>query len=89
MATKTVMGRFSAVVTLGGNVFLGRTHEGAIKNARRKGYLSEDVAMIHCTVFGRMCSRPPFKMTKEHHLALKQTFSGLLANSNGKASSKA
>jgi len=78
MATKTVMGRFSAVITIGGNVMLARTYKGAIKNAEDKGYYREDVATIHCTVLGRTCSKPPFKMRKEHHLAIKQAFNSLL-----------
>ncbi len=81
MATKMVMGRFSAAVSPGGNVMLARTHKGAIKSAEDEGYHPEDVAMIHCTVFGRTCSKPPFKMMKEHHSELKQIFNDLL---NGK-----
>jgi len=85
MATKTVIGRFSAVVTPGGDVLLARTHKGAIKSAENQGHHPENVATIHCTVFGRTCSKPPFKMTKEHHLALRQTFDALL-NGNGRSS---
>jgi len=56
----------------------GDTEEEAIKNAEDKGYYREDVATIHCTVLGRTCSKPPFKMRKEHHLAIKQAFNSLL-----------
>jgi len=83
MATKTVMGRFSAAISPGSGcddvtVMLAGTYRGALKIVQDKGYRPEDIAMIHCTVVGKTCSKPPFKMRKEHRLALKQAFSKLL-----------
>ncbi|OGZ19279.1 MAG: hypothetical protein A3F95_00430 [Candidatus Nealsonbacteria bacterium RIFCSPLOWO2_12_FULL_39_31] len=80
MATKTKIGCFSMAISQEGNVVVARTHKSAIKSAKDEGYRLEDVAIINCTVFGKTCSKPPFKIMKRHHSALKQSFSDLLNN---------